>query len=494
MSDFRPSFWDMKLIHLTIREKLVALYMLPTLTLLVFVGLSLQLDWQRENQHEYDEVIHRAEELATVLNAVPHNPATLAQLSQSLGDVQIQPLDRSELAQMADSGQVLEQDGFYRASARVGDDHYLAVRSEVVPFSAVLQEHSTMLIALLVMLALTIYISRTIQIFITGTLGFMHHIMGRATDNDLTVRMNFAPGRDDFRPLAKQIDSLIATRQRVVKELLVVSEQMSCAANALQREADSSSQLSVSQREHMDSLASAMEEMTATVREVANHAEQTSLETQQANSEAERGHQQIQQTIGTIEQLVADVHNASSAVSQVTSNAARIDAVVTTINGISEQTNLLALNAAIEAARAGQQGRGFAVVADEVRSLAGRTQSATVEIQQMIEELQTGTGALEQVMQSTVHLAEQGREMVGQTGDDLMRIAQHADKVFGMSTQIATAAEQQSQVANEIAGNLMQIRNQSHELELAAKNSVSATDTVSDTGKTLADQLSGLKV
>ncbi len=489
MKQSKPGFWDPYLIRLTIKEKLLLISMAPIIALLFFSWLFIQDDINANQASQTQALMGKTRDQAALFALLDED--NRARLVSSLQNGRM--LHEGDPA-LVPPGQLATRGGQLAYSTEIVPGLYLQYQQPALDASGVVAEHRGLLAAIFAVVLLTLYVSYTVRRFITGSLHFMQEIMGQAVNNDLTVRMNFHPGRDDLRPLAHHIDALIATRQRVVSELRAVSERMQAASHALQGQAGTSKELAVNQRLHLDTLASAMEEMTATVREVANHAEQTSLETRQASQDAENGHSQIQTTIATIEQLVAEVHSASSAVSQVNTNADRIDAVVTTINGISEQTNLLALNAAIEAARAGHQGRGFAVVADEVRSLAGRTQAATVEIQKMIEELQGGTRHLEALMSRTVERAEQGQNLVSRAGEDLMQIAQHSDKVFAMSSQIATAAEQQSSVANEIAGNLMQIRNQSHELEQAAVESVQASQEVLTTADGMQQQLMGLKI
>ncbi|MBY5920616.1 methyl-accepting chemotaxis protein [Ferrimonas balearica] len=489
MKQSKPGIWDPYLIRLTIKEKLLLISVTPIVALLVFTALFIQADIDATYASQEQSLVGKTRDQA----------ALFAHLDSDNRDRLVASLQNGQILKQGDPslvppGQLVTRNGLQHYSAEIVPGLYLQYSHPRSNAEGVIAEHRVLLVAIFAVVLLTLYVSYTVRCFITGSLHFMQEIMGKAVNNDLTVRMNFHPGRDDLRPLAHHIDALIATRQTVVRDLRVVSEKMQSASRSLENQASTSKELAVDQRLHLDTLASAMEEMTATVREVANHAEQTSVETRQASKDAESGHSQIQTTIATIEQLVSEVHSASSAVSQVNTNADRIDAVVTTINGISEQTNLLALNAAIEAARAGHQGRGFAVVADEVRSLAGRTQAATVEIQKMIEELQGGTRNLETLMGRTVERAEQGQTLVSRAGQDLMQIAQHSDKVFAMSSQIATAAEQQSSVANEIAGNLMQIRNQSHELEQSAVESVQASQSVLTTANGMQQQLMGLKI
>ncbi|GGI73864.1 methyl-accepting chemotaxis protein [Shewanella gelidii] len=476
--------------RLTIKEKLALVSIVPlTLMLLVLIALifgetsSRNADSQQRMQQEANNL---AQVLSSSINEL--SSSQIQQLNSSLTHSQIQAKSSSTY------NQVIEQQGQYQLLVPINNQWQLVLKQPQQTLQTVAASHSTTLAFLILLLVASLGLTASISRYIVRTLTQMRLVTDQACGNDLTVRLNYPEGRDDLRGLGNHIDNLIATRQRVVKSLLEVCRKLQEQADVLLNNASNSNQLSIDQRQHLDSLATAMEEMTVTVSDVTNHAEDTSKETQNASRDAEKGLSQIHTTIGTIEQLVNDVQSAANAVSQVNVNAAKIDAVVATINGISEQTNLLALNAAIEAARAGHHGRGFAVVADEVRSLASRTQSATVEIQQMIEELQSGTSNLESLMHSTTNRAEQGQQLISLTGEGLQQIASHSEKIFNMNDHIATAAGQQSGVMNDISGNLLRIRNQSHDAEQAANDSVSASQNVGTIAGDLAAQLSRLKI
>ncbi len=492
MSDtYKPSWQERLLIALSLREKLALLAIFPLLGF-VIVSFAVVNKVQDELIHAHQaEQRVQAKQLKQILTPLPQEQRQ--QLLQGLNEVSlITKSSNPQLAQAAREQSSLVQGDEVRTAIALDDQ--LLVVSEHYMVSEELMRIFKMPLMLVIFIAVFCTLSVVvIGRFILGSIAFMREVMAKASANDLTVRLNFVPGRDDFRPLANSIDALINTRRTVVLSLRDISDSINQSAHQVLNQVETSSEMAVGQRQHLDSLASAMEQMSATVREVASHAEQASAETHQANEQSQHGHGNLQKSISAIESLVGDVHNASAAVNQVHSNAAKIDEVVTTINAISEQTNLLALNAAIEAARAGEQGRGFAVVADEVRSLAARTQDATIEIKSMIEELQTGTKSLEQVMGNTVEQAETGRLLVSQAGDDLTKITEHAETINSMSAQIATAAEEQTAVANEIAASLTQVRNQSHEVEMAANESRHGCDSLTQTADDLKGKLANLK-
>ncbi len=272
------------------------------------------------------------------------------------------------------------------------------------------------------------------------------------------------------------------------------ADALTLAADEFREHASDGEQLARAQRQHMDSLAAAMEQMSAAIREVARNANDTLLQTRQSSDEATHGAQRVARTITAIRTLADEIGNASGAVERLTHNANRINEVVNVINAISQQTNLLALNAAIEAARAGEQGRGFAVVADEVRTLASRTQQATVEIQQMIEELQAGTGALNDIMEKTVGRAADSQQLITEVGMDIERLSNHSDAVLEMSTQIATSSEEQSSVAEEITRNLDKVRHEASRVEESASAAVAGTTGLKGTASELGQALTGLRI
>ena len=206
-----------------------------------------------------------------------------------------------------------------------------------------------------------------------------------------------------------------------------------------------------------DQVATAMNEMSATAQEVARHAADAARAADDADQSAQQGEQVMQSTIDAITQMRGEIANTATVIRRLETDSGRIGKVLEVIRGIAEQTNLLALNAAIEAARAGEAGRGFAVVADEVRSLAQRTAASIIEINQIIQSVQTGAVDAAQAIESGQSRSDESVEQVTRAGAMLERITESVEAIRDMNRQIATAAEEQTSVAEDISRNLTEI-------------------------------------
>ena len=230
-----------------------------------------------------------------------------------------------------------------------------------------------------------------------------------------------------------------------------------------------------------DMVATAMHEMSATAQNVAENAASAAQATDQADHTAHEGEQVMQDAIGGIAQMGKEIDNTAGVIKQLDEDSRRISTVLEVIRSIAEQTNLLALNAAIEAARAGEQGRGFAVVADEVRTLAKRTADSTAEINQIIAKVQRGTQDAVQAIGSSQQLSKQSIEQVTFAGHKLQSITSSIGQIHGMNQQIATAAEEQTLVVEDIARNLVDIKTIATENEENAHRTQGASDQLHQT-------------
>jgi len=275
-------------------------------------------------------------------------------------------------------------------------------------------------------------------------------------NGDLTQRLH-ATNNDEVGQLVDHFNTFMDKLQNMVQELTGYSSHVSSAAEELSSIAKQSRDGIESQRSDAEQVATASNEMAATVVEVASNAAQAASAATSANIAANKGSTIVNKTISIINQLAADVGEGSTAVNQLQEDSQNIGTVLDVIRGIAEQTNLLALNAAIEAARAGEQGRGFAVVADEVRTLASRTQESTMEIQSMIENLQSSSGQAAGIMNRGQETSEHGVSEAANAGDALNEITDSVLIISNMNDQIASAAEEQSSVAAEIDQNIVSI-------------------------------------
>ncbi|MCE2596256.1 methyl-accepting chemotaxis protein [Motilimonas cestriensis] len=273
-------------------------------------------------------------------------------------------------------------------------------------------------------------------------------------------------GRDEMSFIAKALN----LSQKKLSETLLQQTQngANVATTAVQMDTNlgHTNKLIQSQLNKLDQLASAMEEMVCSISEVAENAMQASVDSHSVDDKSHQGAASLAHCIKAINQVSEQLQQCSMSVQGVSDGVISIHSVVDTINSISEQTNLLALNAAIESARAGEHGRGFAVVADEVRQLAFRTQGATSEIADMIEQLKQQAQETVSLVENSVLTAETGLREANKVGSEFSAITEEIGKLNDRNTLIAAAAEQQATVAQTMSQSVNDLH-----LELGQTNS-----------------------
>lgn len=275
-------------------------------------------------------------------------------------------------------------------------------------------------------------------------------------DADLTQRIEIR-GEDEFAQVAHAFNRFLANLSGLVNNLSSTSLALSAQAQQSLQGAEHSQHALNQQHQQIEQVATAMNQMSATVQEVAGNTQLAAQSANDALHATQEGNQVVAQTITSIQRLAEEVEQAATVISSLKAESTRIGGILDAIRGIADQTNLLALNAAIEAARAGDAGRGFAVVADEVRTLAIRVSDATNEIQQMIQRLQGSADDAVAVMQRGQQQAGVSVADAHRTDNALQSIRAAIEQINDMNTQVATASEQQSMVAEEINKSLVTI-------------------------------------
>ncbi|WLG85341.1 methyl-accepting chemotaxis protein [Pseudomonas cucumis] len=275
--------------------------------------------------------------------------------------------------------------------------------------------------------------------------------------------------------MAKMQEKLRDTLQRISGS----ATQLASAAEELNSVTDESARGLTQQNNEIEQAATAVNEMTSAVEEVARNAVSTSEASKNATTSAGDGRDLVQETVSAIERMSADVQSTANLIGDLANESRDIGKVLDVIRGLADQTNLLALNAAIEAARAGEAGRGFAVVADEVRALAHRTQQSTSEIERMIGSIQSGTEHAVDSMRNSTERAESTLNIARGAGMSLDTINSAIVEINERNLVIASAAEEQAQVAREVDRNLVNIRDLSVQSATGANQTSAASNELS---------------
>ncbi|KPW64730.1 Methyl-accepting chemotaxis protein [Pseudomonas amygdali pv. ciccaronei] len=309
---------------------------------------------------------------------------------------------------------------------------------------------------------------------LTQPIGESLNIAQRIAANDLSKDIP-QDGSDEAARLIAALALMQANLRSALTLIGDSSTQLAATSEEMHAVTEDASRTIQRQSNEIEMAATAVNQMSAAVEEVASNAASASEVTSQSSTAAMAGRAQVDETVTAINLMVSKVQITSTEVQGLAVMATDISKVLDVIRAIAEQTNLLALNAAIEAARAGEAGRGFAVVADEVRALAHRTQQSTREIEQMVGSIQTGTGNAVTAMEQTSVQAHKTLEMANGAGKALLEITDSISQINERNLMIATAAEEQAQVAREVDRSLVSIRDLSSQTSEGSNQTAIAT-------------------
>ncbi|NJJ56729.1 methyl-accepting chemotaxis protein [Pseudomonas grimontii] len=303
-------------------------------------------------------------------------------------------------------------------------------------------------------------------------------IAERIAKNDLSEVID-VQGTDEVARLMQALKAMQANLRTTLLSISDSSSQLASTSEEMHAVTENANTGMQQQSHEVEMAATAVTEMSAAVEEVARNASAASEAATRSNSAAVAGRARVDETVEAISLMVSSVGDASNEVQGLAVMATDISKVLDVIRAIAEQTNLLALNAAIEAARAGEAGRGFAVVADEVRALAHRTQTSTSEIEQMITSIQKGTGAAVSAMSNTNIQAQKTLDTARGAGSALVEITETIDDITERNVLIATASEEQAQVAREVDRSLVSIRDLSSQASEGSNQTALASSELS---------------
>ena len=398
------------------------------------------------------------------LNSSPEARAALASLAaESLESLKSSAVVFEDQVVIADSLDTPWLQFYEEISGAMGKTY--ALNDAVLVFldgqlQARLQDNRSQMIflvaALVVVFLLIVYLYGGFYVSIRATLKSLGLVMDQVAAGDMTVSFK-SQSQDELGELGQVFNETVAKIHQLIERVGQTVVEVERQADRVQQVSGESNQAVAGQRGQIDLIATAMNEMSATAQEVAHSAAAAVGSAQSVNDETVSGRALVESQVGSIQRLAGEIDQSVGVINKLASDSASISQVLDVIKGIAEQTNLLALNAAIEAARAGEQGRGFAVVADEVRNLAKRTQQSTEEIESMIAKLQSGVGAAVKAMSASHKMADTTVNESGKVQQALENILGAVGMIVDQNQQIATAAEEQTAVAQDIDQNIVEI-------------------------------------
>ena len=383
----------------------------------------------------------------------------------------------------------------------IGTGEYMDdIEIELANYQATMQKHmNEKATTLLIIAAFWVVLTITCAVIAANTMVKPIHKMVQSLDDiakgegDLTKRLE-VDSKDEIGQLGEAFNVFVSKLHGIIANVIDVTHDVKSASTDINEQTRLIESKLLNHNHETDLVVTAITEMSATSHEVAQNTTQVAESTQAATLEVAKAQECVDISMNEVSTLMGEINIAAEQVNSLSEQSKKINSVLSVIGGIAEQTNLLALNAAIEAARAGEYGRGFAVVADEVRSLASRTQVSTLEINEMLSELHNLVSSAVNAMQDSQQSCHRSVESSRAISDSLEGVTTSVTSINDMSTQIATAAMEQSSVTEEINRNVYAIQEIVNQLTESSKATSSVSDHLSGRGESLGRLVGQFKI
>ncbi len=384
-----------------------------------------------------------------------------------------------------------------KANAEIGQDSQDSLAAANATIEASSGELSGALLVLVVITSIILFVVM-VWVFSIKVLKKVNVLRAAIWDiaegeGDLTQRAS-VPGRDEIANMAKGLNRFIENTGEVVRDVNHSADVAGGMTVRLRQVSNDANQSVDAQRLELDQVSSAISQMASTVQHVADSIRMATEQVEQIRDDTGKTASISAELKARLNQMMETINNAALVVDNLATHSNEIGSVVDVIKGIAEQTNLLALNAAIEAARAGESGRGFAVVADEVRALASKTQQSTEEIVRSIDRLQQGSGDAVKAIEDANRIASESLSSFAESDEHLASVNQSVNRLFDMTSEIASMSSEQTQVAGEIEKNIVNIHGSAEDTSSKMREAAEASSEIDGTVSELQSRVSRFKV